>query len=125
MVGNDTLIGQSHDSRTTSEIVQDHAGINITELTTKIPLELNASFGIEYAFDGLKFGEKIIQRITHPEMIKPDGSRSTGFTMERQPGVGVSYILNRSYGLVPGNWLFEFFYDENKVCEQSFEVYEV
>ncbi len=123
IIGQDTLAGESIDMRTTSRIVQEHFGINVIKETTKIPLEKNINFGMEYSFSGLNLGETVTQQIIHPLINKPDGTSSTGYVKDKEPGVGTSYILNRDYELVEGEWKFVYFHSGIKLCEQAFDVH--
>lgn len=123
IVGQGTWIGEIIDIRTTSQITQEFVGINILKETTRIPLEKNINFGVEYIFSGLNIDEMITQQIIHPMMIKPDGTSSTGYTKNKEPGEGTSYILNRNYELVEGRWKFIYFHSGIKLCEQTFDVY--
>lgn len=118
-----TYVRSEPNAQTTTGILRFVSDIRVIEETVRIPLQKNIRFGMEYRFANLPVGERVLQTITHPVMIKPDGSISTGSRREKVPGSSFSYILDHDYELVAGKWQFEYWYKGEKLCGQTFELY--
>lgn len=118
-----TLVRSEPNSETTSGDLRFVDDVRIVEETLRVPVRKDIKFGIQYRFSNLPMGEKVVQVISHPKMVKPDGSASTGSRREKEPGPYFSYILNHDYELVPGEWRFEYWYGGKKLCEQTFQLY--
>jgi len=70
--------------------------------------------------------------LKHPEMSLPDGSVSTGSDYVMKGKVRVTanqamaytgYGLDEDYELVEGDWIFEIWYQDKKLIEQTFTTY--
>ena len=70
--------------------------------------------------------------LKHPEMTLPDGSVSTGSDYIMKGKVRVTanqaiaytgYGLDEGYELVEGDWVFEIWYQDKKLIEQTFTTY--
>ena len=70
--------------------------------------------------------------LKHPEMTLPDGSVSTGSDYIMKGKVKVTanqaiaytgYGLDEDYELVEGDWVFEIWYQDKKLVEQTFTTY--
>jgi len=68
--------------------------------------------------------------VTHPEITRPNGSRSTGYTypilLEVKDGVienQSGYSLDHDYELVEGEWTFEYWYYKQRLVSQTFVTY--
>ncbi len=94
-------------------------------------MQRNIYFGFAYELSGLPDGEiELDWTVVHPEMTKPDGTTSTGYTYIKPATVedglagGVSgYMLNRDYELVPGQWIFSYSYEGQVLVKKDFTVY--
>lgn len=118
-----TYVRSEPNAQTTSGVLRFVTDIRVVEETLRVPLQKDISFGIQYRFTNLPEGARVVQVISHPVMLKPDGSTSTGSRREKEPGPGFSYILNHDYELVPGEWRFEYWHNGKKLCGQKFELY--
>ena len=68
--------------------------------------------------------------LKHPQMTLPDGSRTTGSDFmvkskvtSNQVLVYTGYGFDEDYELVEGDWVFEIWYGEKKLLEQTFTTY--
>jgi len=124
IIGEGKLTKVSSVLGTTSGFNQTYSGMRVTDETLIVPLKKDIHFGLQHAFLGLDKGEKIVEVVTHPLIVKPNGDRSTGYSRKKSPGNHSGYILNRDYELVAGEWMFEYFHEGKKLCGVSFDVRE-
>lgn len=68
--------------------------------------------------------------LKHPEMKLPDGSVSTGsdFMIKRKVRVNqvnayTGYGFDEAYEMLEGDWVFEIWYRDRKLIEQTFTTY--
>lgn len=116
----------------TSGYVKEGGEVELVEQTQRIPLEKNRLFGFKFRISGFD-GKDAVQLklvVTHPEITRPNGSKSTGYSypilLEVKDGVIVNqsgYSLDHDYELVEGDWTFEYWYYKQKLVSQTFTTY--
>jgi hypothetical protein len=100
-----------------------HDGIMITEITNEIPLKFGVSFGVQHRFSNVPDGDLIKKTIVHPKFIKKDGSTSVSETHFMEPSdVGSSWVINREWELVSGDWEFLFEHNGKLLCSKKFKT---
>jgi len=102
-------------------------------MTDRIPLVKDTYFGYQFRLWNLP-PEAMVKPVLplrkvliHPEMILPDGSKSTGWDrsfkgrVETQQVIGFDgYAFNEDYELVEGDWIFQVWYQDQKLVERKF-----
>lgn len=107
------------------------AGITVkrVELTNVIPLQKGRLFGFRFRISGLEnhSAVEIREVVRHPRIVKPDKSKSTGYEVKLGLNVRLGevtdyagYRLDHDYEMVEGDWVFEFWLDDQKILEQKF-----
>ena len=102
-------------------------------MTDRIPLAKDTYFGYQFRLWNLppeamiKPVMKLRKVLIHPEMTLPDGSKSTGWDrsfkgrVETQQVIGFDgYAFNEDYELVEGDWIFQVWYQDQKLVERKF-----
>jgi len=102
-------------------------------MTDRIPLAKDTYFGYQFRLWNLppeamiKPVMKLRKVLIHPEMTLPDGSKSTGWDrsfkgrVETQQVLGFDgYAFNEDYELVEGDWIFQIWYQDQKLIERKF-----
>jgi hypothetical protein len=124
-------IGESSDTNTGKVIrkpVLEHV-----KMADHVPLEKDIYFGFQYRLWNLPT-EAMVKPIMelrsvliHPEMTLPDGSKSTGWDrpvrgiVKSQQVIGFDgYAFNEDYELVEGDWVFQIWYQDQKLVERKF-----
>lgn len=124
-------IGESSQTNTGKVVrkpVLEHAS-----MTDRIPLDKDTYFGFQYRVWNLPT-EVTVKRVMplrsvliHPEMTLPDGSTSTGWDRSKkgivksQQVLGFDgYAFNEDYELVEGDWIFQVWYQDQKLVERKF-----
>lgn len=104
--------------------------VKLASLTDVVPLEKGRLFGFRFRISGLESRGnhvEVRQVVKHPRMRRPDNTVSTGY--ETKLGLNVrlgevtdyaGYRLDHDYELVEGEWVFEFWLDDQKLLEQKF-----
>ena len=107
--------------------------LSLRQQTHRIPLELGMHFGYQYrlSLPTETHSAKLTRIIRHPEMVKPDGTRSTGSSRkirERVKNGNVfaldGYALTEPYELVTGEWVFQIWHNQKLLVEQKFITYD-
>ena len=115
----------------TSPTIWEGRDAVLVKKTDKIPLIKDINFAFEYELKGLPDGEvKLDWTVSHPKIVKPDGTTSTGYSYKRSVLVekgkaeGWSgYILNQDYELVTGKWTFSYSYNGIVLVKKTFTIY--
>jgi Domain of unknown function (DUF3859) len=102
-------------------------------MTDRIPLVKDTWFGYQLRLWNLppeamvKPVMKLRTVLIHPEMTLPDGSTTTGYDrpfkgrVETQQVIGFDgYAFNEDYELVEGDWIFQIWYQDQKLIERKF-----
>lgn len=116
---------------TTTGYVRVGGEVELVESTVEIPLQLNRLFGFKFKIDG--FGDKEAVQlklvVEHPEIKRPNGSTSTGYSYPVLLPVEDGSVINQSgysidheYEMVEGDWKFEYWYNEQKLISQTFRT---
>jgi hypothetical protein len=101
---------------------------SLEKQTSEIPIIKDIYFAFTYEIIGLPEGAVLLDwTVQHPKMVKPDGTKSSGYTYRRPVFVkngiarGISgYGLNEPYEMVPGEWVFTYSYRGKAVVSQRF-----
>ena len=106
------------------------AKLQLVKTTKVIPIEKGRFLGFMYLITGLP-NQPITELefvVEHPEMKKPDGTKSTGFRYVRKLKTYDGAIQGRSghkfdhpYEMVEGKWRFEYWYKGKVIVAQEFE----
>lgn len=101
--------------------------------TERIPLIKGAQMYLQYRFWPLPDQPAYVDLrrvLRHPEMTLPDGKVSTGSDYSVKGKVSANqvigytgYGLDEDYELVEGDWVFQIWYQDNKLIEQRFTTY--
>jgi len=116
----------------TSGYVKEGGEPELVEKTDRIPLQLKRLFGFKFRISG--FDEKRTVQlklvVSHPEITRPNGSTSTGYSyplvLDVQQGVienESGYSIDNQYEMVEGEWKFEYWYDQQKLVSQTFTTF--
>lgn len=117
---------------TTSGYVKEGGDVELVEQTQRIPLKQGRLFGFKFRISGFDDKDAVQLKlvVTHPEITRPNGSKSTGYTypilLEVKDGVienQSGYSLDHDYELVEGEWTFEYWYYKQKLVSQTFTTY--
>jgi hypothetical protein len=125
----------SRTPETTSGLTRTATVMNVVDQTSRIPAQIGIRFGFKYLVTNFPASTEIVlTKITkHPLIQKPDGTTSHGYAhadhrMTSPQGTTVEdvhgYGFDHPYELVPGKWTVELWYEEQKLVEHTFDVYE-
>ena len=106
----------------------------LVEQTRRIPIEKGRLFGFRFRIDNMNESVGLIPLVLvvkHPEIEKPDGSKSTGYRYQMDLKVAkgavedrTGYRLNEPYELVEGEWSFEYRFMNKTLLKQTFTTYQ-
>jgi len=123
----------SQTPETTSGVTRDAKVIGVVGQTNRIPATLGVRFGFAYFVQGLPSTSKVVLKkiVKHPTIRKPDGTTSEGFvflehhTTSPQGTIKdyTGYGFDHSCELATGQWVIEMWYGEQKLIEQTFQVF--
>ena len=100
--------------------------------TQNIPIKKDRLLAYQYRLSNIpaKGYVELRRVLKHPAFTRPDGTVTTGsdYTIKKKvEGSEVFaydvYGLNETYEMVEGEWLFQIWYQDNKLVEQSFVTY--
>lgn len=107
--------------------------VEMLKATQRIPLIKGSQMYLQYRIWPLPAQPAyadLRQVVKHPKINLPDGSVSTGFASTIKGRVNsnqviayTGYGLDEDYELVEGDWIFEIWYQDKKVIEQTFTTY--
>lgn len=116
---------------TTTGFVKVGGDVELEESTDEIPLKLNRLFGFKFRIEGFVDKEAVQLKlvVVHPQMKRPNGSTSKGYSypvllevkdgaIENQSG----YSIDHEYEMVEGDWTFEYWYNSEKLLSKSFKT---
>ena len=99
------------------------------EQTNRVPLRKDVYFAYQYRLSNLPTDKAVIKLkrvLKHPEIILPDGTKTKGseYMIKGKVKRGEifafdGYAFNEDYELVEGDWLFQIWYEGNKLVEQK------
>ncbi len=110
--------------------------LELVEQTSRIPTKKETYFAYQYRITRLpptallKPWIEMRRVLIHPEMIRPDGSRTKGSErlirgkVETGQVMGLDgYAFNEDYEMVEGDWIFQLWYQDKLLIEQKFTAY--
>jgi len=125
--------GVINDAKTTTGKVIASPVIQQLATTQRIPLIKGAQMYLQYRLWSLpnKPAYVNLRRVLkHPQMTLPDGKTTTGsdFMVKRKVSsnhviVYTGYGFDEDYELVAGDWVFQIWYQDKKLIEQTFTTY--
>lgn len=125
--------GLVNDSRTSTRKAIANPVIELVESTDRIPLIKGLQMHLQYRLWSLPDQPAFVDLrrvLKHPAMQLPDGSVSTGSDYMTKARVSVNqviaytgYGLDEEYEMVEGDWIFEIWYKDRKMIEQTFTTY--
>lgn len=116
---------------TTSGFVRTGGEVELEVSTNEIPLKLNRLFGFKFRIEGFENKEAVQLKLVveHPEITRPNGSTSKGYSypvlLEVKNGVidnQSGYSIDHDYEMVEGDWKFEYWYNDQKLLSHSFRT---
>ncbi len=105
---------------------------HFTQRTTKIPATLNIRFGLSYIIKGHPMGETIelkqitlfpISGVKNPKTQKVLHISERVFPRVIGEKYGAGYTFDEPWEAVPGIWVIQLWYKDQKLAEQIFNVY--
>ena len=115
----------------TTGYVKEGGEVELEESTDEIPLQLNRLFGFKFRIEGFDDKEAVQLKLVvkHPLMRRPNGSTSEGYSypvlLEVKDGAidnQSGYSLDHNYELVEGDWIFEYWYNSEKLLSKTFKT---
>jgi len=126
-------IDRKRNNASPSGYVRAGGNVKLTKQTTEIPIDQNRLFGFKFLLDGFDpdlRSASLILEVTHPEMTRPNGSKSKGYTYPVNIDVwqGISenrsgYRFDKDYEMVEGEWVFQYLYENKMVVQQKFNLF--
>lgn len=116
---------------TTSGFVRTGGEVELEASTREIPLKLNRLFGFKFRIAGFENKEAVQLKLVveHPEIKRPNGSTSKGYSypvlLEVKNGVidnQSGYSIDHEYEMVEGDWTFEYWYNDEKLLSHTFKT---
>lgn len=116
---------------TTTGFVRVGGEVELEQSTNEIPLKLNRLFGFKFRIEGFENKEAVQLKlvVSHPEITRPNGSTSKGYSypvlLEVDNGVidnHSGYSIDHEYEMVEGDWTFEYWYNDQKLLSHSFKT---
>jgi len=103
---------------------------DIKETTDEIPAKVGIAFGVTYIVHGKprKADIKILVKRFHPRFTNPKSQKSytaEQSTWNREIGKVTmnGFHFAEEWEVVPGEWIFQFWYEGRKLAEKIFTVY--
>ena len=119
---------------TATGFVRTGTDVQLVEQTADIPMALGRLFGFKFRIRGFPRDEvavKLELAVTHPEIVRPNGTRISGYrfpvTLDVAGGkieTQTGYKFDKEYEMVAGEWKFQYWRDEQLLLEQTFRVYD-
>ena len=107
--------------------------IQQVEQTDRIPAKKDVYFSYQYRLSNLPTSKPVVNLkrvLIHPEITLPDGSKKTGseyFIKGKLKRGEVfafdGYAFSENYEIVEGDWIFQIWYENQKLIEQKFTSY--
>jgi Domain of unknown function (DUF3859) len=98
---------------------------------TEIPAKQGLRFGVDFEITGVsETSESVVAILSHPPIVKPDGSSTTQSSDEMGPFRATDGRIKSSFGftfdhpyeIVPGDWRIQISFHDHVVAEKSFHV---
>jgi hypothetical protein len=105
-------------------------GLILRKQTDQIPASVGTSFGVTYIATGTPDGAPVeisfVTLFPPAGIIASSGRRIQKEETTRSTLVGLAdhrlFEFNAPWRMIPGDWVFEFYYDGRKLAEQHFKV---
>lgn len=115
---------------TSPRVWEDGNPLKLIARTDQIPAVLGSGFFFISEITGLPDGPTdVLWVVKHPEIRKPDGTTSTGYSYTRSldtfDGRSLNqngFFLDHNYEIAEGIWSFSFVYQGKTLVEQSFTL---
>ena len=106
--------------------------VRLAKQTQQIPMAKGLLFGFRFQVSGFpkdQVAAKLVLKVTHPEMVRPDGSKRNGYSypipMQVWDGKiieNTGYRFDKNFELVEGDWRFEYWHEDKMLFSQTFQV---
>ena len=126
-------IERKRNNSTPTGYVRSGGNVELVEKTTEIPVALDRLFGFKFRLEGFDpdmRSASLILQVIHPEITRPNGSKTRGYSYPVNIDVwqGVSenhsgYKFDNDYEMVAGEWVFQYLYNNKMIVEQKFTLY--
>lgn len=107
--------------------------IQQVEQTDRIPAKKDVYFSYQYRLSNISTHAPVVNLkrvLKHPEITLPDGTKKTGseYSIKGKVKRGEvfafdGYAFNEDYEMVEGEWVFQIWYEGQKLVEQRFTSY--
>ena len=107
--------------------------IQQVDQTDRIPAEKDVYFSYQYRLSNIEAHSPIVNLkrvLKHPEITLPDSTKKTGseYFIKAKVKRGEvfafdGYAFNEDYEMVEGEWVFQIWYEDQKLVEQKFTSY--
>ena len=117
-------------SRATTPTITENNVYTLVRNTSIVPLKKGITFGIDFNISGCEDGEwSYMFSLAHPEIIKPNGQVSTGYSGLRKlyctngNGDAVrTFSFDYEYEMAAGEWVFSIIHDGKTLAHHSFII---
>lgn len=118
------LVAVTDEGGTASGKVRYFKPTNIQERTDRVPARLGLRFGVKHEFLDIPPNSVLQAAVIHPGMKSFTGEMRTVSKGPKNPrDVGTNYGFDREAELLAGQWVFQFHYKGQVLCEKAFTVY--
>ena len=107
--------------------------IEQVEQTDRIPVKKDVYFSYQYRLSNFPASKPVVKLkriLIHPAITLPDGTIKTGseYMIKGRVKRGEvfafdGYAFNEHYEMVEGDWVFQIWYEDKKLIEQTFTSY--
>jgi uncharacterized protein DUF3859 len=93
------------------------------ERTDRVPARLGVMFGVVHSFEDIPEGGFVAGLVRHPPLPAAGGGTKTESLLRKEPeSPATGFRFDRPGEVVRGDWSFEFHYQGNVLCRQTFIV---
>lgn len=126
-------IDRTRNNASPSGYVRSGGNVKLTRQTIEIPIDKDRLFGFKFRLEGFDpdlRSASLILEVTHPEMTRPNGSKTKGYSYPVNIDVwqGISenrsgYRFDKDYEMVEGEWVFQYLYKNKMIVQQKFNLF--
>lgn len=124
--------GQRTDSARKEPATPEYAGLALRTKTDQIPATVGVKFGVAYVPVGSPNGApariSLVTRFPPAGIIDSTGKRHQKEEIVKTDFIGLSsyriFEFSAPWRVLPGDWVFEFYYGDHKIGEKHFNVFE-
>jgi len=110
--------------------VAEYKNFRLLTQTETVPGRKGLRFGVEYVVNGAPKSKTVsitwITRFPRPGLRLPSSENLSFNKVEREVKIGTRnyrvYSFDNDWEIVPGDWTFEFYYQDRKIGEKRFTV---